>query len=191
MSLGDAPSLAATAFNSSAESGKGGNASASFARSTEAPCQYSEYARVLAAILTVEVRWPAGAAVWSRANTGSPKPIIGFVLWPLRANTRKAFRLATDGSTVTACRFTSQAASWYVAISSIDTAMTGLSITSRWNGNAVSGPEGTMRSWGLSLISASTGPNSATYNSCAAARSNSCALPLETDFVSSIVRPTA
>ena len=58
--------------------------------------------------LAVAVLWPAAL---SEANTGSPKPIIGFVPWPLRANTRKAFRLATDGSTVTACRFTSQAAS--------------------------------------------------------------------------------
>ena len=61
MSLDDAPSLAATAFNSSAEYGKGANASASFARLTEAPCQYSEYASVLAAILTVRRFWTAAA----------------------------------------------------------------------------------------------------------------------------------
>src|SRR5262249_18716565 len=42
-----------------------------------------------------------------------------------------------------------------------------------------------MRSWGLSLISVSTGPNSATYSSCATARSNTWGLPIETDFVSS------
>src|SRR5262249_14332253 len=110
MSLDDAPRLAATAFNSSAESGKGDNASASLARSTAAPCQYSAYARVRAATLTVAVRWPAEAAIGLGANTGSPKPIIGFVPWLLRANPRRAFRFATDGSTVTACRLTSQAA---------------------------------------------------------------------------------
>ena len=52
----------------------------------------------------------------------------------------------------------------------------------RQRGERARGP---MRSWGLSLISASTGPNSAPYSSCAAARSNSWALPIETDFVSS------
>ena len=51
------------------------------------------------------------------SNIGSPKPIMGFVASALRANSRKARRLATEGSTLTAWRFINQAASRYPATS--------------------------------------------------------------------------
>jgi hypothetical protein len=52
-----------------------------------------------------------GRISFSALKTGSPKPTSGFAPCSLRANTRKALRLATDGNTLTACRFNSQAAS--------------------------------------------------------------------------------
>ena len=61
-------------------------------------------ARRLVAALSVNAR---ARSVGS--NIGSPKAIMGFVLFALRPNTRNAPKLATEGSTLTACCFINQA----------------------------------------------------------------------------------
>src|SRR5262249_41567179 len=73
-----------------------------------------------------------------------PKPTKGRAPESARFSGRSARRLATDGSTVTAWRRNSQAASRYgpAFLPSLSGAG-GFSVTSRWNGNAVNAAEGT------------------------------------------------
>src|SRR6266850_4917047 len=56
-------------------------------------------------------------------------------------------------------------------------AAAGLSVTSKWNGSAVSAPEATTSSDSLSLINASTGASSVSCSSWASARSNRADFP--------------
>src|SRR5262249_47109 len=110
-SLAGAPRLAAILFNSSAVSNKGARWR-NGVTSPSAPRKYSDTPRTVSLLATLWSFPPqlvgSVGAFW---KMGSPKPMNGFPGGIPCAKARNARRLATDGSTVMAWRWISQAAS--------------------------------------------------------------------------------